>query len=252
MGKIKRPRNYLIFRKPRNRAIRGLNNIYVLNELSCKALLSAKKQLEEDKKKKLNFEVPAVTGDIVTTVQRRIKIIRLLGEAIDTGFSRQFIISSVAITENYLTEMLRLVLRAFPDKLKGQDRKVDLDLVLDSADIHNLYSTIIERQIHSVLFLGPEKYLQYIEHTLSIQIPKSSKEQYAEVKATRDLLVHNDGVINATYVEKAGKLARGKVGDTIAVDEMYFDLAISTMKKIVKSVYAKSLNKFGDSKQFAF
>jgi hypothetical protein len=252
MAKKKRPRNYLIFRKSRNRAILGLNNIFVLNELSINALFSAKKKLETDKSSRLDFEVPSVKGDFVTTARKRTKIIRLLHDAIDEGLAKSSIVSAVAITENYLAEMLGLVLRAFPDKLKGHDKKIELELVLNSNNLDNLFLEIIDRQIHSVFFAGPEKYFQYVENTLSIKIPESSKERYAEVKATRDLIVHNEGVINATYIRKAGKLARGKVGDTIPVDEMYFDPAIRTMKKLVNVIYSRSLKKFGDNKEFAF
>lgn len=252
MGSKKQPRNYHILRKLRNQAIRGLNNIFVLNDLSSKALLSAKRKLESNKNSKLDFEVPSVKGDFVTTARKRTKIIRLLHDAIDEGLAKSSIVSAVAITENYLAQMLSLILRAFPEKLKGQDKKVDLDLILNSSDLDKLVSNIIERQIHSVFFASPEKYFQYVENILSIKIPKPSKANYVEVKATRDLIVHNEGVINATYVQKAGKLARGKVGDTIPVDEMYFDPAIRTMKKLVNAVYSKSLSKFGDKKQIAF
>ena len=252
MGKKAHPRNYLVFRKWRNKAIRGLNNIYVLNQLSSKAILSARKQLQSDKSSELDFEVPSIKGDFVTTAREKTKIIQLLGDAVDEELPKQSLISAVAITENYMSEMLRLVLRAFPEKLKSQDKKVDLDLVLDSADIESLVSKIIECQIHSVFFAGPEKYFKYVETILSIKIPKPSKEQYAEVKATRDLLVHNEGIINETYVRKAGKLARGKVGDTIPVDEMYFDPAIRTMKKLSNIIFNRSIKKFGDSKEFTF
>ena len=251
MGKKAHPRNYPLFRKCRNKAIRGLNNIYVLNELSCKAILSARKQLRSDKSSELDFDVPSIKGVFVTTVREKTKVIQLLGNAVDEDLPKQFLISSVAIAENYMSEVLRLVLRAFPEKLKSQGKKVDLDLVLDSADIEGLVSTIIEHQIHSVFFAAPEKYFKYIETILSIKIAEPSKEQYVEVKATRDLLVHNEGIINETYVRKAGRLARGKVGDTIPVDEMYFDPAIRTMKKLVNNICNRSIKKFGESKEFS-
>jgi hypothetical protein len=247
-----RPRNYRILRKLRTKGIRELNNIFVLNELSSNALLSAKKKMESDEDSKLDFSVPSVKGDFVTTTRKRTKIISLLHDAIDEGLAKSSIVSAIAITENFLAEMLRLILRAFPDKLKSQDKKVDLDLILDSSDLNNLVFKIVERQIHAVFFDGPDKYFQYIENTLSIQIPKASKEQYAEIKATRDLIVHNEGVINATYIRKAGKLARGRMGDMIPVDEMYFDPAIRAMKKLVNAVYSKSLTKFGDRKEITF
>ena len=40
--------------------------------------------------------------------------------------------------------------------------------------------------------------------------------------ATRDIIEHNDGVVNATYFRKAGKKARNVVGKYLDMDDNYF------------------------------
>jgi len=236
----------MLFRRPRTRAIRGLNNIYVINTLARNALTSAKEQVGQQRGK-LNFEVPSVSGERVVTARNRNKILRLLTQAIDRDLTTQALVASVALTENYLADMLRLVFRGYPKKLAGEDKTVDLALVLAADNLDDVLSAVIERQIHSVFYERPEKYFKFIEDVLSVSIEGEIKETYSEVKATRDVLVHNDGVTNPIYVRKAGARARVQEGEDIQVDEAYFDASIRSMKKLVQAVYSQLLGKFGDA-----
>ena len=236
----------MLFRRPRTRAIRGLNNIYVINTLSCNALGSARQQFTSAGGK-LDFEVPSISGERVIAARRRNKILQLLTQAIDRDLTAQALVAAVALTENYFADMLRLVFRGYPKKLAGEDKTVDLNLVLDAASIDEVLSAVIERQIHSVFYERPEKYFKFVESVLSVTIDRTLRESYAEYKATRDVLVHNEGVINITYLRKAGAHARGRERDVIALDDAYFDVAIATMKKLIQSVYSQLLQKFGEA-----
>lgn len=51
-------------------------------------------------------------------------------------------------------------------------------------------------------------------------------------KATRDLVVHNGGIVNELYLQKAGEKARGKRGDQLVVNKKYFYGALAKMKKV--------------------
>jgi len=246
MGSSERQRNYKLFRRPRTRAIRGLNNIYVINTLSRNSLASAKKQLTKERGK-LDFEVPSVSGERIVTARNRGKILRLLGEAIDRDLTTQAIVASVALTENYLADMLRLIFRGYPKKLTTEDKTVELNLVLAAENLDDVLSAVIERQIHSVFYDRPENYFRYLGAVLSVSIGAELKDMYAEVKATRDILVHNDGVANATYLRKAGERARAEEGEQIPIHDIYFDEAISLMKRLIQSVYSQLLGKFGDA-----
>lgn len=246
MGNTQKQRNYSRFRRPRTRAIRGLNNIYVVNTLARNALASAKDQVSSQHGK-LDFEVPSVSGERVVTARNRGKILRLLTQAIDCDLWAQALVSCVALTENYLADMLRVVFRGYPMKLSAEDKTVDLELVLAADDLDDVLSAVIERQIHSVFYRRPEKYFKFIEDVLSVSITDTLKETYSEVKATRDILVHNDGVANAIYVRKSGACARAEDGQPVGVDEAYFDASIRTMKELIQSVYSQLLQNFGDS-----
>jgi len=173
--------------------------------------------------------------------------LRLLNETIDLGIAKQGIISGVALTENYLAEMLRLICIGYPDKLKIQEKKIDMEIVLRKTSIKSLLLELIDRQIHALFYKAPADYFEHFEKITSIEINDEIKRKYSEIKASRDLLIHNEGIINQTYISKAGEYARGKINDEIDLDEIYFDDSISLMKKLINTVYSKLLKKYGES-----
>jgi hypothetical protein len=246
MGNTRGKPNYMRFRRPRTRAIKGLNNIYVINTLARSALASAKEQISLQRGK-LGFEVPSVSGERIVAARNRGKIIRLLRQAIDRDLRTQALVACVALTENYLADMLREVFRGYPNKLSGESKTVDLALVLAADNLDDLICAVIERQIHSVFYERPDRYFAFIEDVLSVSIPDALKAGYSEVKATRDILVHNDGVANAIYIRKSGGGARVGEGQPLPVDEAYFDSSVRSMKKLIQSVYSQLLDKFGDA-----
>ncbi|HJR09002.1 MAG TPA: hypothetical protein VJ842_17215 [Pyrinomonadaceae bacterium] len=52
------------------------------------------------------------------------------------------------------------------------------------------------------------------------------------MKATRDLLIHNSGVINDVYLSKVEAKKRGERGERILINAGYFDHCISTLKRL--------------------
>lgn len=241
-----RPRNYMIFRRPRTQAIKALNNIYVINSIARNSLREAKGALEAKPKAKLNFEIPTVSGDSISVARRRTKVLSLLKGTIDRDLFEQSIVAGVAIAEDYLATTLRTVFGWYPEKLSTGEKKVDLSLILECDDMDELLSRLVEKRIHSVFYGSPSEYFGFIEQSLAIKIPNDRKENYAEIKATRDLLVHNAGVVNSLYLRKAGKKARALEDEEIPIDPNYFNHCIRWMKKLIGSIYTRTLAKYGN------
>jgi len=246
MVKNDKPRNHMIFRRPRTKAIRTLNNIYVMNTIARSSLKEARNDLRSDRLKRLNFEVPTVSGETITIAKRKTKVLSLLDEAIDRDLYSQSIITAVAVTEAYLVKSLTTILTWFPDKLSAEQKKIDFSLVLESDDLNEVILRVVQRQVYSVFYTSPRKYFEYMEKAFAFELPQEVKEQYAEVKATRDILVHNSGEVNDLYLSKAGNRARAEEGELIPLDSEYFEQSIRTMKALVTRVYTKLLKKYGN------
>lgn len=245
-------KNYGVFRRPRSRTIRALNNIHVVNTLTINALVDLRNQLRSQDKHNLNFEIPVVSGDRIVIPKRKTKILQLLDHAIEHDLYKQSLISAIAATEDYLAQVLTIILKWFPHKLKvtvsgiQAERKVDLDAILEAQDLDTLLLRIIERQLVSIFYGSPARYFEYLERVLSFELQEEAKERFAEIKATRDILVHNMGAANEVYLRKAGVKARACQGKPIPLDSQYFSESIRCMKSITVDVFSKCLDKYGE------
>jgi hypothetical protein len=208
--------------------------------------------------KQLSIDDPEIEFSIDGSVgvsSRRSRIVRLLDNAIDRDLYKHSLISAVAFTEDYLTTLLRAILTWYPQKLNlniqgmTSDKQLDLNIILKAESLDALLATIIEKQLSSVFYASPDKYFQYIEQVLSINIEQEIKDTYIEVKATRDILIHNGGVVNALYLTKVGSRARASESKLIPIDASYVTKAIECMKRLTQEVYLKVIEKYGNDQR---
>jgi hypothetical protein len=129
---------------------------------------------------------------------------------------------------------------------KQAEKNVGLALIIKSATVDEILDTVIQKQLLAVFYGPPERYFDYVEAVLSIKIEQELRASFAEIKATRDIIVHNSGIANELYISKAGTAARGSVGERLKIDTRYFKDAIHTMKRLTHSVYLKTMQKFGN------
>ncbi len=70
-----------------------------------------------------------------------------------------------------------------------------------------------------------------------IATPVDAEAQgFAEIKATRDVLVHGQGIANAYYVDKAGGLARAQPGQALDIPGPYHQKSWELICKLVRDI----------------
>lgn len=106
---------------------------------------------------------------------------------------------------------------------------------------------IIDRHLNSIFYSSPLSYLKYIEQIVSIEIDAFLQADYAEIKATRDVLVHNDGITNEIYLRKVVNGARADNNEKLPIDSEYFDESIACMKRLISSIYQQMMEKYGET-----
>ena len=245
-------RNDDVFRPPRNRTIKSLNDLYVLAGLTSQALLEMQKLVKNEDADEIEFEAPSANGETTTVTRDASQLSKLLHQYSARGVYEQFLVTAVAVTEDYLQGVLKVILKWLPKKLnlsvdgKQTDKNIGLDLVLESSTVDEILEAVIQKQLLSVFYGSPERYFDYVESVLSIKIDKELRDSFGENKATRDIIIHNSGIANEVYVSKAGAKARARPGEYVKTDTNYFKGAIHTMKKLTHSVYSQTLEKFGN------
>ena len=90
------------------------------------------------------------------------------------------------------------------------------------------------------MFGKPADYIDKTAKVLSIEIDEDTIIDFIEIKASRDIIIHNKGVINRLYVEKAGGRRRGEAGDELVIDETYFRHVVVTLKKLSGAIQSNT------------
>ena len=252
---IKNLRNYRILRQMQARRIKKLNDFYIEVLLTVNSLKEMKNSISQ-RSAKNKYLVPKLRGGVREVPRKTSEIIERLDERIDYSEFSQSIIFSIAMSENFILETLRFALISYPEKIliscKGNEgeRSIDLKNIISKNDIGEIISEQAMARLNQAMYSSPKQFEEYFKKVTGFGLGESF-ESYIELKATRDLLVHNDGYINEIYLQKAGDSARGALGERISIDSTYFEEAIRHLKKLSSVIYRGQLDKFGESQPYA-
>lgn len=144
---------------------------------------------------------------------------------------RQF----VSEFESFFFAFLHRVLRHNPWQFKKC--QVDFETVLRAADRDEVIDGVLSKQLNDVKYENVRGWFEALDFAVKLGCPTADEiDALAEVKATRDIVEHNDGVVNAVYLRKAGKLARHAVGDVIELDDDYHLASWRLVRKIAADI----------------
>jgi hypothetical protein len=151
----------------------------------------------------------------------------------------------VALFEDFVFDLLRLWLTAYPAGIPNKDKKpVDLAMVIDAADKDAILGFIIDRELNALKYDRPMSWFRYLNDRVKLGCPTDEQiERFAEIKASRDLLSHNRGIVNETYVQKAGGRARYKLGQRLEIPEPYLRETWTLIGEMVHDMAAAARTK---------
>lgn len=188
------------------------------------------------------FRVPSRAGKTGIAKRTPKEVASLFEKFAERELHANLLLVCVSRFESLLNDVLRLFLNTFPEKLsvglKGGDssKQIPISFVVDSTTIEEARKSVAESRLQGVFYAEPKDYLAYFKNISGVDIPEKLFNSFVEIKATRDLIIHNDGKINALYLRKSDKCARGEIGDRIPLDEEYFGQCISVMKSISSEI----------------
>ena len=111
--------------------------------------------------------------------------------------------------------------------------------VINRRSRAELIEAIIEKELTALFYASPTIQFRYFEAVLDIELDESIKTSWSEIKAARDLLVHNSSIINRLYLRKAGDAARGMEGEKLVIDSEYMGATMAAMKSLVGKTCSK-------------
>ena len=113
----------------------------------------------------------------------------------------------VAGMEDFFTQLIKPILKKDNRRLLVTVKdinfksKYDIENIVLANNKETIIDLIIEDRIISIMYANPRCQAEYFRKALSIDISDEKWNIWYEIKATRDLIVHNLGTINETYTE---------------------------------------------------
>jgi hypothetical protein len=119
-----------------------------------------------------------------------------------------------------------------------------MSIVLSSADLNAVKLAAVTRELNELNYKRVREWFAYLDDMVKIECPTADEiDRLAEIKATRDVFVHNRGVVSPIYLEKAGAKHRAKSGDRLDIPEHYHRESWELIKKVVADVSGAAIAK---------
>lgn len=150
----------------------------------------------------------------------------------------------VSLFEGFVSDVLRLWLVKYPASLSAKEIK--FSTVLGARDKDDIIRAVVDKQLVGLTYERLEKWFEYLEEIAKLGSPSPQEiERLAEIKATRDVLVHNRGLANATYVDKSAGQARFSEGEEIDVPQHYHRQSWQLIRSVVVEIADAAVKKLG-------
>ena len=154
----------------------------------------------------------------------------------------------VSLFENIFFDLLRLILQDQPLHMSGK-RQIDYITILKAETKDEIGWQMIERDLNELKYKSVSQWFAYLQNLVSIpDVSKDDLDSIAEAKAARDLLVHNAGIVNQIYMQKAGERARSALGEEIDIKGHYTRDTWTVFVRVLLDITDHLIQEFG-SKQ---
>ncbi len=130
---------------------------------------------------------------------------------------------SASLLEDWILGLIRLWLLAYPKGIPNKEKKpVPLADILEAADKDAILRDVVSREVLMLAYKRPADWFEYLHDRVDLGCPTADQiKDLAEIKATRDVLIHNRGIVNRAYLDKTGHRARFSDGERLDVPEPY-------------------------------
>jgi hypothetical protein len=145
----------------------------------------------------------------------------------------------VTIFEGYLVDVVREVFLTHPDALKS-GRQLKAETVLQLGGQKQIVSHLAEMEVEELLYKGFPEVVDYFDKKFSINLNALTvpAEQVVEILATRNIHVHNRGMVSRRYLQCLKKSTL-KIGTYKSITKEYLRDSINLISKIVEFIDTK-------------
>lgn len=149
--------------------------------------------------------------------------------------------------EEYISNVLKNIYEMFPTLyLDSQDISYS---EIQKRDLDEIKEYILNREVERTMRESFTKWFDILKrHKIILDECDEELAQLKEIYARRNIIVHNGGEVNSTYLKNSGNNSV-KIGDHIRVDEVYLNSAFNCIKTLIYEIALKSSKLFKNREQ---
>lgn len=143
---------------------------------------------------------------------------------------------AVSSFENSLNDTLRVLLTSIPDKLDIKVENISKKELIDG----NPLKQAIENRVTAVSYKSLQEIITFFTTTTGLNgnlVTEDELNALLEIKATRNLLIHNNLVENNLYTQTAGPKRRNPVGNErkLTIDQDYLYQSLIVLQNVLQN-----------------
>ena len=143
---------------------------------------------------------------------------------------------AVSSFENSILDSLKVYLMHIPDKLDFKTETISKKELIEGEPLRQA----IENKINSISYKNLSEILSYFTKTTSINdtfLVDDLLNELIEIKATRNLLIHNNLIENNIYIETAGPKARmANYQQRLPINMEYLIKSLVALKNVLEAI----------------
>ena len=133
--------------------------------------------------------------------------------------------------ENLVANSFKSDFIKHPERIKLDSKGVTYKVIVEYNDLELIREHLVEEEVTSMMYKSHEDWMAYFSDKIKLDIPyiKDRQEDIKEIIARRNLLVHNNGIVNSIYlsITQSKKI---KKGTTLRMSKSYLNKAINIIE----------------------
>ena len=244
-----------------------------LNDLECakemfETITPVLKEKDEKRKKKIDeslesFKTLSKKDNInkeisITKIRNLMTAIKQLSRA-NQMFRTNSNVLLVSRYDEFISNVLKIYYKAFPNKLKNPDKTISYDEIVELNSVESIKDAFIDKEIDRLLRGSHVDQIDFIDNNLKLGIKEhcTKIKDFIEITERRNIIVHNGGRVNKQYLHVCKKNdikinAKIKDGSILSVTDEYFEQAFACVFELGLRIGQSSVRRlFPESLEYA-
>lgn len=162
------------------------------------------------------------TSELILKLSSSLKRIDLL--------YKSSLITLMSNVEWFFSEILHTYFSSYPSAVGAEEKSLSLEDLNRFKDIEEARDYVIEKKVENIMRKSLREWIDTLKKKAKLRMSylELSLDKMHEVQRRRNLLVHNDGIVNRIYLSDLPEELRGglNIGDNITVELDYLNLSI--------------------------